>query len=255
MKLHDESLLLPRTYSMIRQLAEPLHPPRMPPRWQYGWQYLWTCALFTIDLMPNKTSQGMHWVVAPEVPFQVPRTVYACVSWSNTCARTPRDHGRQSAQGVKTSSSVIPCYWRFVTRFFRSTNLKDINSRTRLLAEGLVCWSEGARKKREKNEPAPEYMLALRTGVGEYGICVRTATVRHRRHPCPHGPSTKHSSPACKEPVSWGGCCADPAYCSGAHSCRTCHWRNEELGDVVLPPTLIGSVNQIWTVSFMIVQF
>ena len=43
----------------------------------------------------------------------------------------------------------------------------------------LVCCSEGPRKKREKNKPATGYMrdIALRTGVGEYGICVRTASL------------------------------------------------------------------------------
>ena len=54
-----------------------------------------------IDLMTNKNSRGMHLVVAPEMPFQVARTVHACVSRSNTCARTPRDRSRKSAQGVK----------------------------------------------------------------------------------------------------------------------------------------------------------
>ena len=74
-----------------------------------------------IDLMPNKTSRGMHWVVAPEVPFQVPRTVHACVSRSNTCALTSRDHSRQSAQGVKTSSSLtISVFLLFLCLFVAS---------------------------------------------------------------------------------------------------------------------------------------
>ena len=44
---------------------------------------LWRYA--PIDFMPNKTSRGMHCVVAPEVQFQAP-----CVhmSRSNMCART-----------------------------------------------------------------------------------------------------------------------------------------------------------------------
>ena len=42
----------------------------------------------------------------------------------------------------------------------------------------MHCFQAGrATEKRAKNEPAPEDMLALRTGVGEYGICVRTATL------------------------------------------------------------------------------
>ena len=48
----------------------------------------------------------MHWVVAPEVPVQVSRTVYACVLRSNTCAHTHRERSRQSTQRFKTSSCL-----------------------------------------------------------------------------------------------------------------------------------------------------
>ena len=75
--------------------------------------------------------------------------------------------GSESGENVTwLERAVAVCTGRFVTRFYRSTNFKDINSRTRLLAEGFVCWSEGPRKKREKNKACTGIYACAAYGSG-----------------------------------------------------------------------------------------